>query len=103
MNMLEMHINKITPHTYTTYVYTILCIHYVILVYIYYTLFPYTAYYTIICTIYIYSIYTCTGDVIYSTVTFVDKNRDELPKEAGALLAGSSVGLIRDVFTALQV
>ena len=49
-----------------------------------------------------YTYYTI-GDVIYSTVTFVDKNRDELPKEAGALLAGSSVGLIRDVFTALQV
>ena len=52
-------------------------------------------------TIYIHTIHI--GDVIYSTVTFVDKNRDELPKEAGALLAGSCIGLIRDVFTALQV
>jgi myosin-5 len=39
------------------------------------------------------------GNVVYSTITFVEKNKDELPKEASALLQGSSVRLLSELFS----
>lgn len=39
------------------------------------------------------------GPVVYSTVTFVEKNKDELPKEADSLLRSSSVSVLDTVFT----
>jgi myosin-5 len=38
------------------------------------------------------------GQVVYCTRTFVEKNKDELPKEAENLMVGSSVGLLGLVF-----
>eukprot|EP01034_Spumella_vulgaris_P021600 gene21600-27638_t len=39
------------------------------------------------------------GNVVYSTITFVEKNKDELPKEASTLLQGSSVQLLSELFS----
>lgn len=41
------------------------------------------------------------GPVEYSTFKFVDKNKDELPKEAVSLLSSSSVPLLGALFTSL--
>ena len=38
------------------------------------------------------------GPVVYSALTFVEKNKDELPKEASSLLEGSSLPLLRALF-----
>lgn len=42
------------------------------------------------------------GSVVYSTITFVDKNRDELPKEASNLLGKSCNSLISGIFALKQ-
>eukprot|EP01038_Epipyxis_sp_PR26KG_P004894 gene4894-6853_t len=39
------------------------------------------------------------GPVVYSTISFVDKNRDELPKEAGALFESSTLSLLSSLFS----
>ena len=39
------------------------------------------------------------GEVVYSTATFVEKNRDELPKEATDLMGLSSTPLLRYIFS----
>ena len=38
------------------------------------------------------------GPVVYCTTTFVDKNKDELPKEAITLMSSSSLSLLSDIF-----
>mmetsp|Transcript_2128 Transcript_2128/g.2211 ORF Transcript_2128/g.2211 Transcript_2128/m.2211 type:complete len:1613 (+) Transcript_2128:69-4907(+) len=45
-----------------------------------------------------FCIHHYAGPVEYSTVTFVDKNKDELPKEATNLLSSSSIPLLRTLF-----
>jgi myosin-5 len=45
-----------------------------------------------------FCIHHYAGPVEYSTMTFVDKNKDELPKEASSLLASSSIPLLRSLF-----
>jgi hypothetical protein len=39
------------------------------------------------------------GAVVYSSVTFVEKNKDEVPKESTALLQSSAVQLLKSLFT----
>lgn len=39
------------------------------------------------------------GPVVYSTITFVDKNKDELPKEASSLLQTSKSSLLSNLFS----
>jgi len=45
-----------------------------------------------------FSIHHYAGSVEYSTITFVDKNKDELPKEATNLLSSSAVSLLKSLF-----
>ena len=42
------------------------------------------------------------GPVVYSTSSFVDKNKDELPKEAEALFLSSTSQLVKGIFEASQ-
>lgn len=38
------------------------------------------------------------GPVVYSTLTFVDKNKDESPKEANSLIKASTIPLLARIF-----
>lgn len=42
------------------------------------------------------------GAVVYSSITFVEKNKDELPKEASSLLQGSKQSLLSILFSTLS-
>lgn len=45
-----------------------------------------------------FSIHHYAGSVEYCTITFVDKNKDELPKEASNLMQSSSNNLLKSIF-----
>ena len=46
----------------------------------------------------LFCIHHYAGPVVYSTASFVEKNKDELPKEAAALLGSSTVLLLSTVY-----
>ena len=46
----------------------------------------------------LFCIHHYAGPVVYSTASFVEKNKDELPKEAAALLGSSTVSLLSTVY-----